>query len=80
MRRRDYRPPIPTSPGRHRPFTPAAKQALARSLREAVDHGDRELRPAHLLLGVVGGDDPVGQALAARGVTPVLVRSALGRV
>ena len=67
-------------PRRHRPFTPDAKRVLERSLREAVDHGDRELRPAHLLLGVVGGDDPVGQALAARGVTPRLVRSALGRV
>ena len=66
-------------PGHHRPFSADAKRALERGLHEAVRHGDRELTPVHLLLGIVGGDDPVGQALAARGVTPEVVRSALGQ-
>jgi ATP-dependent Clp protease ATP-binding subunit ClpA len=66
-------------PRRHRPFTPDAKRVLELSLREALAHGDKELGPEHILLGVVGGSDPVSQALAARGVTPRLVRSALGR-
>jgi ATP-dependent Clp protease ATP-binding subunit ClpA len=74
---RNRRPPA--KPRGHRPFTPDAKRVLELSLREALEHADREIRPAHILLGVVRGDDPVGQALAARGVTPLLVRSALGR-
>jgi ATP-dependent Clp protease ATP-binding subunit ClpA len=78
LRRR--RPAARPRPRRHRPFTPDAKRVLERSLREAVDAGERELTPMHILLGVVTGRDPVGQALAARGVTPVLVRSAFGKV
>lgn len=73
------RPVAPPAGRRHRPFTPDAKRVLERSLREAVDQGSRELRPVHILLGVATGDDPVGQALAARGVTPIRIRSALGR-
>jgi ATP-dependent Clp protease ATP-binding subunit ClpA len=75
--RRNRRPAA--KPARHRSFTPDAKRVLERSLREAVGHGDRELRPVHILLGVVTGDDPVGQALVARGVSPEQVRSALRR-
>jgi ATP-dependent Clp protease ATP-binding subunit ClpA len=76
--RRRQRQATATKPRRHRPFTPDAKRVLERSLHEAVAMGDRELTPMHILLGVVTGGDPVGQALVNRGVTPELVRSAFG--
>jgi ATP-dependent Clp protease ATP-binding subunit ClpA len=78
-RHRGDKRPLPRQQ-RHRPFTADAKRVLELGLREALRHGDREIRPAHLLIGVVEGQDPVGQALAARGVTAPMVRSALGRV
>ncbi len=35
------------------PFTPSAKKALERSLREALTRGDRDIGTEHLLFGVV---------------------------
>jgi ATP-dependent Clp protease ATP-binding subunit ClpA len=78
--RRARRQAAKPRPRRHPPFSPDAKRVLERSLHEAIGMGDKELTPMHILLGVVTGGDPVGQALAARGVTPALVRSAFGRV
>ena len=66
-------------PVRHRPWTPDAKRALEHSLRQAVAAGDDEIRPEHLLLGILAGGDPVAQALAARGVTAERLRATLGR-
>jgi ATP-dependent Clp protease ATP-binding subunit ClpA len=63
----------------HRPFTDAAKRVLELTLREAVDRGEREIRPEHVLLGLLAGTDPVSQELAGRGITRQTVRAALRR-
>jgi ATP-dependent Clp protease ATP-binding subunit ClpA len=52
------------------PFTRPAKRALQSALREAVAEGAGELRPAHLLLGVLAEPAERGaRLLAAHGVT-----------
>ncbi|WP_278261521.1 Clp protease N-terminal domain-containing protein [Nocardia sp. AG03] len=40
----------------HIPFTTAAKKTLELSLREAIHRKDREIRTAHLLLGILRAD------------------------
>jgi ATP-dependent Clp protease ATP-binding subunit ClpA len=65
-------------PVRHRPWSADAKRALEQSLRQALAAGDTEIRPEHLLLGILAGRDPVAQALAARGVTAERLRADLG--
>lgn len=52
------------------PFTPHAKKALELALRQAVADGAGELRPEHLLRGVlVGGDGRGARLLSAHGIT-----------
>jgi hypothetical protein len=71
--------PVPVEPPvRHRPWSADAKRALEQSLRQALAAGDTEIRPEHLLLGILAGRDPVAQALAARGVTAERLRADLG--
>lgn len=41
----------------HIPFTTSAKKSLELALREAVHRKDREIRSAHLLLGVLRADE-----------------------
>ena len=49
------------------PFTPPAKQVLARSLREAVQLGHTYIGAEHLLLSLLAeGDDTTAQVLAGR--------------
>jgi|tagenome__1003787_1003787.scaffolds.fasta_scaffold20931958_3 ATP-dependent Clp protease ATP-binding subunit ClpA len=65
--------------GDRMPFTPRSKQALERSLRAAVAHGDREIRPEHILLGILDTPGNAGTKVLERlGVTPDRVRSELG--
>ncbi len=46
-------------PGRgHLPFTPGAKTSLELSLRHAMRLEHREIRPEHIVLGVLSADDP----------------------
>ncbi|UGT57996.1 Clp protease N-terminal domain-containing protein [Nocardia asteroides] len=47
----------------HIPFTTAAKKSLELSLREAIHRKDREIRSAHLLLGVLRADEAGSAAL-----------------
>jgi ATP-dependent Clp protease ATP-binding subunit ClpA len=61
-----------------RPFTPEAKKSLELSLREAIVHGDREIGPEHILLGVLRDPgEPVAGLLRGRGQTPDSVRAAV---
>ncbi|MEV4927040.1 Clp protease N-terminal domain-containing protein [Streptomyces roseoverticillatus] len=48
-------------PGRkgHIPFTPRAKKALERSLREALARKERHIGAEHVLLGILDPDDKV---------------------
>jgi ATP-dependent Clp protease ATP-binding subunit ClpA len=55
------------------------QQVLGSAVRRARASGDRELRPEHLLLALVGRRDPIAEALAARGVTAATVLEALDR-
>jgi ATP-dependent Clp protease ATP-binding subunit ClpA len=62
--------------GGHVPFTPQAKKALELALREAVAAGDRELRPEHVVLGLLreGGATAL---LQGAGADPRTLREAL---
>jgi ATP-dependent Clp protease ATP-binding subunit ClpA len=55
--------------GGHIPFTPAAKAALERALREALRLNDKHIGTEHVLLGVVAVDRDVDAVLEAHGVT-----------
>ena len=57
------------------PFTRPAKRALQEALRQAVADGAGELRPEHLLLGVLAEPDGRGaRLLAGHGVTAEALR------
>jgi ATP-dependent Clp protease ATP-binding subunit ClpA len=57
------------------PFTRRAKKALELSVREAVDLAERDLRGAHLVLGLLReGDGVAAQILTERGVTHAAAR------
>lgn len=65
-------------PGRHVPFTPAARKALELSLREALRLGDREIGADHLLLGLLRtGEGTAAAVLQRLGVEAVPLRQAL---
>ncbi|MFE6133227.1 Clp protease N-terminal domain-containing protein [Streptomyces sp. NPDC056437] len=53
----------------HRPFTPAAKGVLVKSLRIATGRGDRVIGGEHLLLALTSGPGVVSEVLADHGVT-----------
>jgi len=55
--------------GGHIPFTPTAKTALERALREALRLKDKHIGSEHVLLGVIAVDRDVNAALEAHGVT-----------
>jgi ATP-dependent Clp protease ATP-binding subunit ClpA len=60
----------------HIPFTPRAKKALELTLREALALGVRDLRPEHIVLGLLREDDGVAaRILVGRGVTFEAARS-----
>jgi hypothetical protein len=66
------------APAGHIPFTPPAKQVLARSLQEALKLGHQYVGPEHLLLSLLaGGDGTTAAVLAGRGVGYDLVRERL---
>ena len=73
-----------SAPSGHIPFTPRAKKVLELSLREAQRLGDRRIRPAHVLLGLLREGEGVGvQVLERLGVDPAELRrvviDAMGR-
>jgi ATP-dependent Clp protease ATP-binding subunit ClpC len=62
--------------GGHVPFTPRAKKALELTLREAVALGAPDLRPEHLVLGLLReGDGVAAQILRLHGVALDAVRA-----
>ncbi|QDY81246.1 Clp protease N-terminal domain-containing protein [Streptomyces qinzhouensis] len=80
----------PGSPGRfraarrrwtsHRPFSPAAKAALEKSLRIALGRGDRSIGGEHVLLALTTGPGVVAEVLADHGATyTALERVMFGR-
>jgi ATP-dependent Clp protease ATP-binding subunit ClpA len=61
-------------------FTPRAKKALELSLREALAAGDREIRPEHVVLGLLReGEGIAARMLERRGVPFDEVRAAVRR-
>lgn len=54
------------SPSGHSTWAPGAKTALELSLREALRLKSREIRPAHLGLGVLGEGDGLGCLILSR--------------
>jgi hypothetical protein len=76
-------PKSPTEPSTLDPeqgfnrFTPRARNAVAASLHEALAAGNAEIRPAHLILGLLHEPDGIAaKALLAQGVTLDAVRQA----
>ena len=63
----------------HIPFGTEAKKALERTLREAMDLGDRQLSDAHLLLALLNSPTPTADALARCDLTYTAVRTRLNR-
>lgn len=62
----------------HIPFTPRAKRALERSLREAKGLGDRDIGVEHLILGVLDPEGNMATRLLDRlGVQPHTAREAV---
>jgi hypothetical protein len=62
--------------GGHIPFTPRAKRALERSLREAIAMNDRHIGVEHLLLGLLDSKDNLALGLLRRlGTDPAAVRA-----
>jgi len=63
------------TPAGHIPFTPSAKQALERALREAMQLGHTYVGTEHLLLSLLAEDGGVAaQVLAGRGAGYAVVR------
>jgi ATP-dependent Clp protease ATP-binding subunit ClpC len=59
----------------HIPFTPGAKRTLEGSLREALRGGEDHIDTEHILLGLLGAEDPVvGQVFEALGTDSATVR------
>ncbi|GCD99320.1 Clp protease N-terminal domain-containing protein [Embleya hyalina] len=59
------------------PFTEGAKRVLERSLREALERGDKHIGDEHILLALTSGPGVVADLLAEYGVTRVSVLRAL---
>ena len=60
------------------PFTPRAKRVLELSLREALVLGDRQIGPAHVLLGLASDPDGgAAHALRSCGASPEAARAAV---
>lgn len=62
---------------RHLPFTPGAKRALERALREAQHLGQGRLGTGVLLLGVLDADDAGVALLTSVGAEPAAIRAAV---
>lgn len=63
----------------HRPFTPEAKKVLEKSLREAIDVGDKRIEGEHLLLALASIPGVAADVLSQRGIDYLAVRRLLER-
>jgi ATP-dependent Clp protease ATP-binding subunit ClpA len=71
-------PPEGNPPSGHIPFTPRAKKVLEYSLREALKMDDKEIRPEHLLFGILAeGRGVAAQVLLRDGRTDEQIRGAV---
>jgi ATP-dependent Clp protease ATP-binding subunit ClpA len=59
----------------HRPFTPAAKEVMEGSLREALSLGHNYIGTEHVLLAIVAGAGPAVEVLRRLGADPGAVRA-----
>src|SRR4051812_30399326 len=67
-----------TAPSGHIAFTPRAKKVLELSLREALKQDDKDIRPDHLLWGILAeGNGVAAQILLRDGRTAEQIRSAV---
>lgn len=67
-----------SAPPGHIPFTPRAKKVLELSLREALSRGDEDIRPEHLMLGLLReGSGTAAQVLQRDGRTLEEIRAAV---
>jgi hypothetical protein len=67
-----------TAPSGHIAFTPRAKKVLELSLRQALKQEDKDIRPDHLLLGILEEGQGVGaQILLRDGRTASQIRTAV---
>lgn len=63
----------------HIPFARSTKKAIELALREAIAHGDKEIRSEHLLLGILrGADKTVIELIVEHVQTPQLHDSIIG--
>jgi ATP-dependent Clp protease ATP-binding subunit ClpC len=66
---------------RHIPFSPLAKKALERALREAVRLRDNYIGSEHVLLGILGNEGGTAVRMLARmGVSPEALEDRLYRL
>jgi ATP-dependent Clp protease ATP-binding subunit ClpA len=63
----------------HVPFTGEAKAVLTATLREAQEHGDRQIGDEHLLLALAAAPGPAAEVLAGHGLSYAEVRTRLAR-
>jgi ATP-dependent Clp protease ATP-binding subunit ClpC len=64
----------------HFPFTPAARDALDATLREALGLGHDTVQPAHLLLGILRQRDALARrVLSSAGANPTELRAEIVR-
>jgi ATP-dependent Clp protease ATP-binding subunit ClpC len=64
----------------HFPFTPAARDALDATLREALGLGHDKVQPAHLLLGILRQRDALARrVLSSAGANPTELRAEIVR-
>lgn len=60
-----------------RPFTPAARRVLQRSLEVAMDRGDRDIRAHHILLAILDDEGDGAGVLTAHGADAAAIRAAV---
>lgn len=73
-------PETPAPPQRHLPFTAAAKKTLELALREALERGENDIYPRHILLAALENpDDDLDAVLTAVGLSAPGLRAEVER-
>ena len=60
-------------------FTDKARKVVILAKNKAAERGDDQIRPVHMLYGLVSTDGVAARALTALGVDPAAVEHELGR-
>jgi len=61
-------------------FTDKARKVVILAKSKATERGDDQIRPVHMLYGLVSTDGMAASALTALGVDPAAVERELGRI